>query len=304
MTAGRSRGEPSGAARGNGPPPLAEAQLPERVEMVVLDLDGTCLDLSQQLHPRIEAAVRQARERVPVVVASGRMYRSALPWARRMGIRAPLVCYQGALVQAMPDPDPGEGLAYGRLISVEALDAATARQAIGVARAHGWHRQAYIDDNLFCEEDRPEAHHYARIGAVPIQFVEDLDAEVADGTVKVVCVVLDPDEAVRCRGALAEALGQRARVTPSLPEFIEVASPRAGKGAALRRLAEELGVDMARAVAVGDAPNDADLLAAVGFGVAVEGAVDELLRHADCTCAPPREAGVADVLNALRLASA
>ena len=61
------------------PPPLALAVLPERVEMVVLDLDGTCLDFHQQLHPRIEAAVRQAGERVPVAIASGRMYRSVLP---------------------------------------------------------------------------------------------------------------------------------------------------------------------------------------------------------------------------------
>jgi hypothetical protein len=272
--------------------------------MVVLDLDGTCLDLHQQLHPRIEAAVRQAGERVPVVIASGRMYRSVLPWARCLGVRAPLICYQGALVRAMPDPDPGEGLAYGRLIATEILDAATAQMAITVAREHGWHRQAYVDDNLLCEEDRSEAHLYAHVGAVPIQFVDDLAAAVGGGTVKVVCVVLDPDEAVRCRLALTETLGTRARVTPSLSQFIEVASPRAGKGQAVRRVAGDLGVELSRAVAIGDAPNDVDMLEAVGFGVAVEGALEEVLRGAVCTCPPPEEAGVADVLTALGLASA
>jgi hydroxymethylpyrimidine pyrophosphatase-like HAD family hydrolase len=38
--------------------------------------------------------------------------------------------------------------------------------------------------------------------------------------------------------------------------------------------------------------------------VAVRGALDEVLRHADCTCPPPQEAGVADVLTALGLATA
>ncbi len=285
------------------PPPLARAVLPERVEMVALDLDGTCLDFQQQLHPRIETAVRQAGERVPVVIATGRMYRSALPWARRLGVRAPLICYQGALVQAMPDPDPGEGLAYGRLISTETLDAATAQLAIAVAREHGWHRQAYVDDNLFCEEDRAEARLYAHVGAVPIQFVDDLTTTVARGTVKVVVVILDAEEAARCRVAMTDALGARARVTPSYPQFIEIASPRAGKGPAVRRLAEELGVDLSRAVAVGDAPNDVDMLEAVGFGVAVESGLEEVLRAADATCAPPQEGGVADVLTALGLAA-
>jgi hypothetical protein len=286
------------------PPPLPLAVLPARVEMVVLDLDGTCLDFQQQLHPRIEAAVRQAGERVPVVIASGRMYRSALPWARRLGVRAPLICYQGALVQAMPDPDPGEGLAYGRVVSTVTLDAATARQAIDVARANGWHRQAYVDDNLLCEEDRAEARLYAKVGAVPIQFVDDLALAVAGGTVKVVVVILDTEEAARCRVAMTEALGSRARVTPSYPQFVEIASPRAGKGPAVRRLAAGLGVDPARAVAIGDAPNDVDMLEAVGFGVAVEGGLEEVLRAADATCAPPGEGGVADVLVALGLASA
>ena len=286
------------------PPPLAEATLPDRVEMVVLDLDGTCLDFHQQLHPRIEAAVRQAGERVPVVIASGRMYRSVLPWARRLGVRAPLICYQGALVQAMPDPDPGDGLAYGRVVATEVLDAATAQRAIAVAREHGWHRQAYVDDNLLCEEDRPEARLYAGVGAVPIQFVDDLALAIAGGTVKVVCVVLDSEEAVRCRVAMTTALGARARVTPSYPQFIEVASPRAGKGPAVRRVAGALGVDVSRAVAIGDAPNDSDMLETVGFGVAVEGALDEVLEGADCTCPPPTEGGVADVLVALGLAHA
>jgi Cof subfamily protein (haloacid dehalogenase superfamily) len=286
------------------PPPLAEAVLPENVEMVVLDLDGTCLDFHQQLHSRVELAVRQAGERVPVVVASGRMYRSALPWARRLGVRAPLICYQGALVQAMPDPDPGDGLAYGRVVATEILDGATAQRAIAIARENGWHRQAYVDDSLLCEEDRPEARFYAQVGAVPIQFVDDLALAIAGGTVKVVCVVFDSDEAARCRAAMTAALGSRARVTPSYPQFIEIASPRAGKGPAVRRVAAALGVEVARAVAIGDAPNDVDMLETVGFGVAVEGAMEEVLRAADATCAPPQEGGVADVLVALGLAAA
>jgi Cof subfamily protein (haloacid dehalogenase superfamily) len=283
--------------------PLAEAELPGRVEMVVLDLDGTCLDRRQQLHPRTEAAVREAGGRVHVVIATGRPYRSAQPWARRLGVRAPLICYQGSLIQAMPDPDPGQGIVYGQLVAMIKLDPGAARRALEVARAHGWHRQAYVDDNLVCEEDRPEAHHYAGIAAIPIHFVDDLETAVAGGTVKVVCVVLEPEEQLRCRAALSEALVGMARVKPSLREFIEVTSPRSGKGQAVLRVAERLGVTPARLVAIGDAPNDADMLEAAGFAVAVEGAAEELLRHADATCPPPDRAGVADVLVALGLAT-
>jgi Cof subfamily protein (haloacid dehalogenase superfamily) len=278
--------------------------LPERVDLISVDLDGTCLDARQRLHPRTEAAVRQAGKRVPVVINTGRMYRSALPWARRLGVHAPLVCYQGALVQAMPDPDPGEGLAYGTVIATEPLDPVAVDRTIAIARDRGWHRQSYVGDELLCEEDRVEAREYSRIGGVTIRFVDDLLVAVAGGTVKVVCVIGDPQEAALCRTVLTQALGSMARVTPSLPQFIEITSPRAGKAAGLRHVCDHLGVDAAFAVGIGDAPNDIDMLQAVGFAVAIGGALDEVLRHADCTCPPPEEAGVAEVLIALGLAAA
>jgi Cof subfamily protein (haloacid dehalogenase superfamily) len=283
-------------------PRLDQVALPAHVGLVALDLDGTCLDRHQQLHPRTQAAVQEAGRRVPVVIATGRMYRSTLPWARRLGVRAPLLCYQGALVQAVPDPDPGDGLVYGRLIFTAPLAGDVAVRAIAIARREGWHRQGYVDDTLLCEENRPEAWEYAGIGGVPIEFVSDLAAAVGGGSTKVVCVVDDPEEAKRCRAVMSTELGDAARVTPSLPQFIEITNPDAGKASALRRLCAELGVDPGHAVAVGDAPNDIDMLEAVGFAVAVESAPEELLRHADCICPGPEAAGVADVLVALGLA--
>jgi hydroxymethylpyrimidine pyrophosphatase-like HAD family hydrolase len=44
------------------------------------------------------------------------------------------------------------------------------------------------------------------------------------------------------------------------------------------------------------------MLDAAGFGVAVEGALPEVLSHADCTCPLAHDGGVADVLTALGLA--
>src|ERR1700730_13839165 len=87
--------------------PLAGAFVPR---VVVLDLDGTTIDYRQRLHPRVRDAVRAAAARVPVIVATGRMYRSALPWALELGVHEPLVCYQGALVRGVPahQGDPGE----------------------------------------------------------------------------------------------------------------------------------------------------------------------------------------------------
>jgi Cof subfamily protein (haloacid dehalogenase superfamily) len=273
--------------------------------MAILDLDGTCLDLrDQSLHPRTRAAVRAAvGNGVTVVIASGRMYRSALPHARDMGVLAPLVCYQGASVREMPaEGDPlVEGIPLGRLLFEDPVEPEVAQRALQVARRGGWHRQAYQEERLLCEEDRPEAHLYARIAGVPITFVDDLEPLLQRGTVKLACVVDDAVEVARCEAAMRGALEGLARVTRSLPQFVEITNPVASKGKALARLAERLGVGLDQAVAVGDAPNDADMLAAVGFAVAVAGAPGVLLREADAVCSGPAEGGVADVLERLGL---
>ncbi|HEX6493173.1 MAG TPA: HAD family hydrolase, partial [Candidatus Dormibacteraeota bacterium] len=235
-----------------------------------------------------------------VVIATGRMYVSALPWAREMGVTAPLLCYQGALVREQPD---GDGAGAGRVLFEDPVDPAAAEESLRIARAGGWHYQAYQDDRLLCEEDRPEAHLYARIAQVDIHLVDDLVPVLRRGSTKVVCVVDDPDEVVRCEAAMRRGLDGRALVTRSLPQFVEITNPVASKGRALRRLCEHLGVALDEVAAVGDAPNDSDMLTVAGFSVAVEGAPERLLVHADAVCAPAESAGVADVLEALGLAS-
>jgi Cof subfamily protein (haloacid dehalogenase superfamily) len=289
------------------PPSIAAAPLPaRRPRLVLLDLDGTCLDLrDQSLHPRTRDAVRAAvRGGAIVVIASGRMYRSALPWARELEVTAPLVCYQGAVVRAMPrDGDPEvDGVPLGELLFEDGLAPDVALHALRAAREGGWHRQAYQDEQLLCEEDRPEAYLYARIAGVPITFVPDLEPRMQRGSTKFICVVDGAPAVDECENAMRAAMGDSARVKRSLPPFVEVTDPRAGKGNALRRLCAHLGVDLADSVAVGDAPNDTDMLAVAGYAVAVEGARAEVLAAADATCPPPSQAGVALVLQRLGLA--
>jgi Cof subfamily protein (haloacid dehalogenase superfamily) len=268
-----------------------------RPHLVVLDIDGTLIDDQLILHPRARHAVRAATRRMPVILATGRMYRSALPWARELHVREPLVCYQGALVRELP-----RGKADGRVIFEEGLSPAVAQDALRIARAGGWHVQAYQDDELICDQDRPEAHFYARVAQVPIRFVEDLASIVVNGSTKIVCVAESPVAVDACVAAMRQGLDGRARVTRSMEEFVEVVSPRVNKALAVERVCATLGLSLADAVAVGDAPNDTEMLAAAGCGVAVESARAEVLAAADATCAGPDHAGVADVLEHFGLA--
>ncbi|MGH7721425.1 MAG: HAD hydrolase family protein [Candidatus Dormibacteria bacterium] len=284
-------GAPPPTATGAPPPPIAELPITFAPRLAVLDIDGTLIDDALRLHPHTRDAVRAAAARLPVILATGRMYTSAVPWARELRVREALVCYQGALIRELP-----HGATPGSVLYEEGLAPDVALAAIDIARRRGWHRQAYVDDRLYCEQDRPEAHLYARIAQVPINFVEDLATLVSKGSTKVVCVSDDRAVIEACVLAMTEALGARGRVTRSLDWFVEVVSPGVNKAAAVERLCARLGLSLHEAVAVGDAPNDAELLGAAGCGVVVRSARPEVLAAADATCAEPEGAGVAEVL--------
>ena len=69
-----------------------------------------------------------------------------------------------------------------------------------------------------------------------------------------------------------------------------------GKGTALRWLAESLGIPTDRCMAFGDNANDLDMLAAVGWPVAVGNAADAVRRAARIVADTDANDGVAKVI--------
>ena len=75
------------------------------IRLLALDLDGTLMDDDMVIHSdRVRRAIAAAQERdVVVTLATGRMLDYTLPFADDLGITAPLICYQGGLIQAPDD---------------------------------------------------------------------------------------------------------------------------------------------------------------------------------------------------------
>lgn len=81
---------------------------------------------------------------------------------------------------------------------------------------------------------------------------------------------------------------------------VHIKSKSINKGTGLKRVAELMGLDTRDFVAIGDSPNDIEMLKASGFGVAVGNAHLELKKVADMVAVGECGAGVAEALEYLK----
>src|SRR5689334_1568172 len=70
------------------------------IKLLTLDLDGTLLNSSGQIPEANRQAIRQAEEKgVLVTIATGRRFRDARPVGIELGLNAPLITHNGALLK-------------------------------------------------------------------------------------------------------------------------------------------------------------------------------------------------------------
>jgi hypothetical protein len=241
------------------------------------------------LRPRTIAAIAAVREAgIPVVIATGRMFRAVRPYLEQAEIDTPVVCYQGA---AVVEPRSGRFL---RHLPIE-LD--LAREAISLLLEAGYEPNCYVDDELYVARETAYARGYANFQHLPFTEVGDLLDWLGEPPTKLVAVG-EPDELPAVRDRLSSVLRGRLFVTTSLPHLLELGNPAASKGTGLEFVAQLSGFSTRRTVAFGDGENDIELLDSAGFGVAVEGSHPDLLARADWSCPGPDDEGVATVLEA------
>lgn len=267
-----------------------------RIRLVALDLDGTLISSTLRVSAAVKAAIARAREGgVVFTMATGRMFAAARPFAQAIGIEGPIVCYQGAATYVVSS---GERIAH------VPLPVRVGEDVLRRAGRDGIRALGYFEDALYTEVDDAYTQAYTRLARVDAHVVGPLwDFFRARPTTKINCIT-EPERAGAYAEALRAAFGDRAYVTRSQPEFVEVIDAGVDKGRALAEVARSYGVGLGETMAVGDSWNDVPLLSAAGFAVAMGTAPPELRARADAVVAGVDDDGVAEAIERFVLSAA
>jgi len=254
--------------------------------LIASDLDGTMLDSSGQIPERnLQAVAAAVRAGVVVTISTGRMYKSAADFARRLGLgNTPIICYNGAMIRNEAGDTPMH----------LKLDLDVAREMLAIIRERGIYVQSYMDDELYVKDvnDMDYLNYQKHFGITGKAIGDSVFLPQTSPTK--LLVKTNGFEASRAlMKEFSEKFAGRAYVTSSNVNFVEMMNSYVDKGKCLRKLAEILNIPMENVMALGDGDNDVEMIECAGLGIAMANARDETKALAHEIAPSNDECGVA-----------
>ncbi len=243
------------------------------VKMFVTDLDGTLLPSGKEVSAEnIEAVKKMDAAGITVTIATGRMYRAALPVAQALEVNVPIITYNGALIKSVD----------GEVIHGEYLPENLIVELVNFFEERNWYLQSYSGDVLHI----PARDKYA----VSYETAQEVEGMVVgwDGLKKFTkesCKVLSitdgaEDTDIRVK-AVNEKFSGRVSAFKSNANYAEIVLPGVSKAAAIKILADKLKIEKSEIMAIGDSENDLPMLKAAGKSIAMGNAVEEVKNVCD-----------------------
>ena len=259
-----------------------------RIRLIALDVDGTLVGADSTISPRVRESIAAAQARgTRTTIITGRMFAASQGFADTLGIVGPIVCYQGAAIFEA---------ATGKIVRQTPVHQDVTHDVLDWANAHNVHAQCYANDTLYVQQINEFSKRYTDLAKVEPVVVPSLRAAFDEQPSIKIVLVDNPGPSERHLAALQKLLGDRAYLTRSNVDFVEILSPDINKGEALAFVAQQYGATLAETMAVGDAWNDVPLISAAGIGVAMGSGPPELFAKADAVVGDVAHDGVAEAI--------
>jgi Cof subfamily protein (haloacid dehalogenase superfamily) len=263
------------------------------IRLIFIDLDGTLLSGPRHMSERVRRAVTAAREGgVEVVLVSSRPPRVVRPFHQRLGLGAPVIACNGALLWNV---QAAAGLDHVSLRPDLALEIVALGRDLGVIA------NVESDDEWFTDRlGDPVREGIINYEVAEPHRVGNIDEmlRAGDPIDKVFLDLrdLEEDVAATAKVTIKRVLEGRATVYETTPGVIDITAVDASKAAMAQRLARRMQIPAEQTMAVGDDDSDAALLRWAGIGVAMGNATPAAKAASDVITSSNLRDGVAEAL--------
>lgn len=264
------------------------------VKIIAFDLDDTLLSDDLVITDKTLTSVRKAAsEGIYTVICSGRQGKAIMPFVDALGLDRSeygryIISQNGAIVFDLHEK---------RIIYENKLSGDVLTSAYHAAKENGFSAQVYDFSTIYSDVDTEWARRDSELCKVNLEVVKDFESFLLKGHTKMV-LPNSPEKIQKFLPVIRKTLSGKAVVFTSKPYLIEIMREDCGKGQALLKLAERLGIDKKRTMAFGDAMNDESMIQLSGHSVAMKNGDAAIKEEADYVTRKTNcEDGIADFLD-------
>lgn len=264
------------------------------VKLIAIDMDGTLLNSNNEISSRTKNALMKAKEKgVYVVLATGRILKSAQQYADAVGLDNPIIACNGAVII-----DEKKHTIYER-----PMDKSLARQVMELGRSYSIYNHFYDSEKFYASELVDEVMAFYNQDDSDNKenelevVVYDIEKAVSDKDLDIFKFIFIDDNEKDLRNLRRELEDlEGINVSSSWDNNIEVMGKGVSKGNSLEFLAKMYNISADNIIAIGDNENDLPMIEYAGLGVAMGNGAQEVLDQADFITSTNDEDGVAKVI--------
>ncbi|RST76135.1 HAD family hydrolase [Siminovitchia acidinfaciens] len=257
------------------------------VRAMFIDMDGTLLKSSNDISRRnIEAINRLIHQGVKVFLATGRHYEITAPYHKKIGLQTPMICLNGATIHAA---ETGKVMQMKTVrVNEERFHHLTGDDPCNVI--------IHTANGLYCKETNEEIDYWTKVGQLPPRYIGDLRQANYQDVLKYSVRTGTPSPKI-------SALFKKEAEVIDWNDGFEMVAPNTSKWSAIKSLLTEFRISPDDVVAIGDGPNDIEMLRHVSFGVAMGNASEKVKAAADFVTGHHENDGLAEFIECYLLKS-
>lgn len=260
---------------------MQTGQYAKEIKMLALDLDGTLLTTDKRLTPYARENIQKALDiGCNVLISTGRPVHA---------IPEELLDFEGMRYAVTANGARILDLMKNEAIYESLLLPDVAAETIGIFSEYDAAYEVFIDGKGYTDADamthledyfsNPDMVKYMKITRTPAENLKELVRSWGLPADKTHAIFRYPDEKKEAEARLSGIPG--ISVTTSLGNDLDVNGEGTDKGAAVIRLAKQLGISRDEIMACGDTFNDYTMLKAAGLAIAMGNAEPEIKAIAD-----------------------
>ena len=277
----------------DGVPKLASVKMKSSsIRLFAIDVDGTLLDSMHRLRREVKDSVcRLAACGIKIALATARGPAAVREIVRQFDFSPWLICFSGGWIGELDSPSlVPKDVRRDHRISYDA-----ARTILSTAFSHGVEPNVFTPESWRVRKITDEILQESRIVNLRPSVVTDLLAYGEEPSK--IMLISSLDEASEVLLSIRESIRSFSTATFSKTNYLEVLP--VGVNKALVVLAENLGFKLSQVAAIGDAPNDLEMLKEAGLPIAMGNASSGVKALAEWVVGTNDEDGVAQAAHRL-----